>query len=156
MNRFLTLIICAVCTCAVSAQQQTIADHINSTGSAMVFQPSKLNARLMSKMTTAESEDAANNPSEEKTSTVGGFRIQLFSGNNARTAQSQANNRASRVNELFPEYPTYVTFIAPYWRLKVGNFRTYEDATAAMSRLKAALPEFAAEMRLVRDRINIQ
>lgn len=168
MKRLLTLIICAICVCSLRSETvvadstavsavPTIADRINASGVASVFQPAALNARLMPKGSAAQPSDADNAPAEKPASTAtGGYRIQLFSGNNARTAQNQAIGRASIIESQFPEYATYVTFDAPYWRLKVGDFRTYEDASAALARLKSAMPEFAREMRVVRDRIISQ
>lgn len=85
---------------------------------------------------------------------TGGYRIQLFAGNNPRTAKGQAESRAAQVAEQFPEWTGHITFDAPYWRLKVGDFQRYEDATAALSTLKAQFPAFAREMRVVRDRIK--
>lgn len=152
MNRLIILIITAFA--AIGLHAQTIADHINGSGLATIFQPTKLNERLLPKA-VAESTPEVADPEKPSTS-VGGYRIQLFSGNNARTAQGQARSRAAQVDEQFPEYATYVSFDAPYWRLKVGDFRSYEDATSALGRLKAALPEYAKEMRVVRDKITVR
>ncbi len=155
MNRLLTLIICAIVILGLTAQEPaTIADQINASGKATIFQPAKLNARLRTKVATDPVQDTA--ASDKPATSTGGYRIQLFSGNNARTAQNRATGRASLVNEQFPEYDTYITFDAPYWRLKIGDFRSYEDATTALARLKAAFPEYAREMRVVRDKITIR
>lgn len=144
-------------TDSVNVQVTTIADHINASGHARIKQPPLLNARLAAAATAASKEKEEAKAESESTApqTTGGYRIQLFSGNNARTAKNEATKRATQVESLFPEYATYVNYDAPYWRLKVGNFRNYEEASAALSRLKAALPSYAREMRVVRDRINI-
>lgn len=156
MNRLLNTIIClAAIFCCRAENPATIADHINASGIATVFQPAGLNARLMPKA-AAEPATEPGADQEKPAASVGGYRIQLFSGNNARTAKSQATSRATRVDEQFPEYATYVSFDAPYWRLKVGDFRSYEEATAALARLKAAMPEYAREMRVVRDKITVR
>jgi len=158
MNRLLTLITCAFAAICLSAQSsaetKTIADYINASGRASVFHPAKLNARLQPKAEATDPENS--NEDKPASATIGGYRIQLFSGNNARTAKSNATGRASRINDRFPEYATYITFDAPYWRLKVGDFRSYEDASAALARLKAAMPECAREMRIVRDKIVVR
>lgn len=155
MNRLLTLIICAVAILSLHAQEPaTIADQINSSGKAVIFQPAKLNARLQPKASADPTQEVAD--ADKSATSAGGYRIQLFAGNNARTAKNQATGRADLVSEHFPEYATYVTFVAPYWRLKIGDFRSYEDATSALARLKAAFPEYAREMRIVRDKITLQ
>lgn len=157
MNRLLITIICCLLTAPalLADEPATIADHINASGNATIFQPAKLNARLQPKTavteTTAEITDT-----DKPAANAGGYRIQVFSGNNARTAKAQATGRAAKIDEQFPEYATYVSFDAPYWRLKAGDFRTYEEATAALGRLKASFPDFAREMRVVRDKITIR
>lgn len=128
----------------------TIADRIVSSGKARINQPEALNRRLVK---VVKDEPAAAGPSAK--ASVGGYRVLLFSGNNARTAKADAESRAAAVGERFPEHRTYVTYDAPYWRLKVGDFRSYEDAAAALSELKAAFPSFAREMRMVRERIHV-
>lgn len=158
MNRLLTLIACALAAIYFSAQEPadstTIADHINASGRATVVHPAKLNARLIPKAASAAPENTGDD--KPASAAVGGYRIQLYSGNNARTAKNNASGRANRVNDQFPEYVTYITFDAPYWRLRVGDFRSYEDASAALARIKAAMPEYAREMRIVRDKIVVR
>lgn len=158
MNRLLILLITTLSAMAVSAQEPadslapTIADHLTASGKALVVQPAKLNERLRPTAGT----DAQQKPAEATAGrTAGGFRILLFSGNNPRTAKNEATNRSQTVASQFPEYATYVTYDAPYWRLKVGDFRTYDEASSALARLRAAMPSCAREMRVVRERINL-
>lgn len=127
----------------------TIAEHIIASGLAVIEQPEALNEKLRHVASAQESASTG-----EKI-VVGGYRIQMFSGNNARTAKNDADTRAAAVRESFPEYETYVTFDSPYWRLKVGDFQNYDDAAAALSMFKKAFPNIAREMRMVRDRINV-
>ncbi len=49
---------------------------------------------------------------------------------------------------------SYIMFNSPYWRVKVGDFRTRAEAEAAMAELRHAFPSMAAYMRIVRDKIN--
>lgn len=66
-----------------------------------------------------------------------GYRIQLFmeSGNEALT-------RAEEVKEKFKmkynEVPAYVTFGEPYYRVRVGDFRTRLDAEKFLNRINRA------------------
>ncbi len=84
-----------------------------------------------------------------------GYRIQVFSDNNARTAEREAHSKAAAISESFPQWGTYITYDSPYWRLRVGDFQTYEDATDAVMELKNAFPAYRRELRVVRDRIRI-
>lgn len=134
---------------SVATNVPTIADRLVADGAAEIAQPQALNERLRRVVKTSAEAGG------EKVS-VGGYRILVFSGNNAVSAKNEADARAAAVNEHFPEYETYVSYSAPYWRLKVGDFREYEDAAAALSAFKKSFPNIAREMRLVRERINVK
>ncbi len=163
MNRLLSLAIVALAALAAMAAEPvdslrpTIADHINSGSTVKITQPAKLNDRLraVANRGAAAADPKGQANTAEQPRTDGGFRILVFSGNNPRTAKAEAARRQQLLAEQFPEYAAYVTFDAPYWRLKAGDFRKYEDAAAAMSRFKAAMPAYAGEMRVVRERINL-
>lgn len=86
---------------------------------------------------------------------INGFRVQVFSDNNQKTSQQEAKAKEKKINERFPEYETYVVYNSPYWRLKVGDFRTEFDAESAADDIKRAFPEFAREVRIVRDRVSV-
>ena len=85
-----------------------------------------------------------------------GFRIQVFSDNDYRTAKNNALYKEGLIQQAFPELETYVTFTSPFWRLRVGDFRSYEEAGNALIQLKKEFPQMAREMRVVRDKIHIQ
>lgn len=85
-----------------------------------------------------------------------GYRVQVFSDNNVRTARNEARLKQRNIRARFPQYESYVTYNQPYWRLRVGDFRTQEEAAAFMAQLRKAFPAYAREMRVVRDKIRIQ
>ena len=84
-----------------------------------------------------------------------GYRIQAYSDNNSRTAKAAAQKRARDIAMKFPQYRSYITYKAPSWRLRIGDFKTQREAQAALQRIKSVYPNFAREMVIVRDRINI-
>ena len=63
-------------------------------------------------------------------STIDGFRIQIFmeSGNDA---VELANVAMEEFKEKYPEMPIYLVFGQPYYRLRVGDFRTRLEAEKA-------------------------
>lgn len=85
-----------------------------------------------------------------------GYRILVFSDNNARTARNEARERARVISEQLPQYRTYISYESPYWRLKVGDFISSDAAEQAASELKQLFPQYGRELRVVKDRINIQ
>ena len=84
-----------------------------------------------------------------------GFRIQAYTDNNPRTAKAAAQQRARDIAMKFPQYRSYISYKAPSWRLRIGDFKTQQEAKAALNRIKSVYPKFAREMVIVRDRINI-
>lgn len=86
---------------------------------------------------------------------IQGFRTQVFSGNNQRKSKDEAFNKEKEIKELFPELPTYVTYTAPFWKLRVGDFRSHEEAYQALRQLMVAFPAYAKEMYIVKEEVKI-
>ncbi|HBB01094.1 MAG: hypothetical protein A2W86_07690 [Bacteroidetes bacterium GWD2_45_23] len=84
-----------------------------------------------------------------------GYKIQAFSGNNQRTSKNEANYKQSQINSTFPEHETVVLFDSPFWRLRVGNFATREEAQQVMMELRRNFPSFGKEMYIVVDEVKI-
>jgi len=84
-----------------------------------------------------------------------GYRIQAYSDNNYKTAKASAQKRARDIAMKFPQYRSYISYKAPSWRLRIGDFKTRGEAQTALRRIKSVYPKFAREMVIVRDRINI-
>ena len=84
-----------------------------------------------------------------------GYRIQAYSDNNHKTAKANAQKRARDIAMKFPQYRSYISYKAPSWRLRIGDFKTQREAQAALQRIKSVYPKYAREMVIVRDRINV-
>ena len=82
-----------------------------------------------------------------------GYRIQAFTANNAQAAKVNATKRAKAIAMRFPQYRAYITYKAPSWRLRIGDFTSQREAQAAMQRMKRAFPSYA--FTIVRDRISV-
>lgn len=131
------------------SRRASIVEHIEADSAITVIMPEALEHRLIYEAPHATVE------ARHASGKTGGYRIQVFSDNNARTAKAEARTRARNVAARFPQYPTYVVYSSPYWRLRVGNFRTQDDANAAAHELKEAFPRYSREIRVVRDRIIV-
>ena len=70
----------------------------------------------------------------EKDGTIDGYRIQIFmeSGNDA---VELANQTMEEFKTKYPDVPIYLIFGQPYYRLRVGDFRTRLDAEKAFRTL---------------------
>lgn len=89
---------------------------------------------------------------------IAGYRIQVFSdGRNQNTLESRAKARGSAILAKFPKYKgqIYTYSSSPNWFTRVGNFRTTSEASAALTELKKAFPNFASEMRIVKSQIVV-
>lgn len=84
-----------------------------------------------------------------------GFKIQAFSGNNQRTSKNEAYYKQGLLNTSFPEHETVVLFESPFWRLRVGNFQTREDANEVLADMRKMFPAFGKEMYVVVDEVKI-
>jgi len=81
---------------------------------------------------------------------VDGFRVQVFfdSGNNSKRAAQTAREKFM---EGYPEVGAYLTFNSPYYRVRVGDFRTKLEAEGFLFQLATAYPNAFT----VLDRIRI-
>ena len=66
---------------------------------------------------------------------IEGFRIQLYkdSGNDALDA---AHDIMDKFHEDFPDIPAYLGFQEPYYRVRVGDFRTRLEALEQLEKIK--------------------
>lgn len=71
---------------------------------------------------------------------IDGYRIQLImrAGN---SALDEVNQIKTEFEESQPSINTYVTFREPYYRLRVGDFRTRLDAIKFMESIKRSYPQ---------------
>lgn len=142
-----------------------VANSINSdsTATIRVIQPVGLDALTrkaavepISEPAEGESSVRDNIDSDVTATRVAGYRVQVFSDNNQRTAKGEARSKERQLREAFPDFGTYIVYNSPFWRLKVGDFRTQHEAEAAADDIKSRFPAFAREVRVVRDRVNVR
>ncbi len=138
---------------AVAADGVSIVDTINASGVISVQQPESL-ARLVIFSAAADTEHDAETGQQAPTTRTG-YRVQVFDDNNPRTARNNAESAHARMRAGFPHLRSYLTFNSPYWRVKVGDFRTRAEAQAVLEQIKAANPHLGAYLRVVRDKINL-
>ena len=158
---FSVLLILSVATVSAMAD---ILENLNRPGSTVtVEQPQALAERLRASETPSSEEASGEETSEEekeapathrvKGKTVG-YRVQVYADNNQRVANAEARQRERAIGRRFPAMMTYVAYASPYWRLRVGDFRTQAEAEKAATDIRRAFPSYAKEVRVVRDRIN--
>lgn len=138
-----------------SADATSITTAINSSGVITVTHPAQLEQRLIKVSEVSDSVVA--NPIDAKAGKVrkmGGYRVQIYSDNNARTAKNEARSKERAVASQFPDLATYVVYDSPYWRLRVGDCKSRAEADELAAQLRKAFPAYGSEITVVRDRIN--
>ncbi len=118
-------------------------------GTVVLYQDARLEA-LLGKPFEMQS---TTEDGEKQTMKMAGFRVQVYAGNNSRTARNEANAIATKVKEQFPDLAVYTHFINPRWLCRVGDFRSIEEADAVMRKLKDT--GLFKEVSIVRGQINI-
>lgn len=134
----------------------TIVDELLTPGpgkgSVYIDQPAALRNIIGARQPGTETETTADGKSFMK---IQGFRIQVFSGNDQRTSKDEAFRREKEIRELIPGIPTYVTYNAPFWRLRAGDFNSHEEAFPVQRQLMQAFPRYGKEMYIVKEEIRL-
>lgn len=161
--RFSLIVLCIASSAGVlSAQEQadsSIVDYLRRQG-VEISQPEGLDGRVsntesaQSAQSDADKSEGSSGQGKLKSSV--GYRIQVFSDNNPKTAHNAALARKRTIQARFPQWNAYVMYKAPTWRVRVGDFRTQEEAQAALREIKAAIPAYGREASIVRDKINVR
>lgn len=86
---------------------------------------------------------------------VDGFRVQIFSSNRQQTAKEEALSLEKKMTDALST-AVYVTYISPFWKVRLGNFRTYEEANAFKVQLITQFPELQGDTYIVRDKIQVR
>lgn len=78
-----------------------------------------------------------------------GYRIQIFmeSGNEALT---RAEEKKESFKEEYKDLPAYILFVAPYYRVRIGDFRTRLEGEEALQRISRKYPN----AWIIKDVIN--
>lgn len=84
-----------------------------------------------------------------------GYRIQVYSGNNQRVSKEETQNLKTKIEELYPGIETYPIFVAPFWKLHVGNYLTYEEASIMLRELRKSFPQRKNEIFILEDEIRL-
>jgi hypothetical protein len=122
-------------------------------GSVMIIQDDKITEKL-GKPEIKSGLQAQS--SEDHFIKVSGWRIQVFSGNNQRISKNEAFTKETDIKSVFPELSTYVKYNAPFWRLRVGDFQTFQDAQNKLVELRHLFPDFGREMSIVKEKIQVK
>jgi hypothetical protein len=80
---------------------------------------------------------------------VPGFRIQVMN----TPDRNKVYDAKVKVYQEFPDWKPYLLYQAPNYKLRVGDFKTEEEAQAAMQQLSRLFPQ---GMYVIRDLIELK
>jgi hypothetical protein len=115
----------------------------NDSGSVTVIKDPRINLLVKKQAQINEETTRANRRS------MPGFRIQIINTNDRKLAI----DAKTKVYKLYPELKAYIQYQSPYYRLKVGNFKTKEEAEEYHLSLAR---DFANNVFVVRDVIEVR
>ena len=79
------------------------------------------------------------NELNERQSDIDGYRIQIFfdSGNNSK---KKTNDAMQRFMDKYPDVKAYISFKEPYYRVRVGNFRSLIESEGFLKKIQVDYP----------------
>jgi len=79
------------------------------------------------------------------------FRVQVFSSNQ-KTAKNDATYIERQLRDKFPSQNVQVNYTSPFWKVRIGEFATREEASKFVQTLKAAMPSQQSQIYIVADK----
>lgn len=86
---------------------------------------------------------------------VRGYRIQIFSSNRGAEAKTKAFNIRDNVKEKNEDLDIYVTYTSPFWKVRIGNCQTHEEAQKLRNEIIEQFPEYAPETYVVPSTVTV-
>jgi len=71
---------------------------------------------------------------------VQGFRVEIFFSSDLN-ARQKAQNIKSEFLAAYPDYNVYITYASPDFKVRVGNFRTKNEALKVMNEIQGQFPK---------------
>jgi len=136
MFKFLVIFVFGILFFKQPAQAQQL---LPAEGKVEVVQDEKIN-----QLTEQYRAMSLNNPE------IDGYRVQIFfdSGSNSK---NKAANLKSEFETVYPGVKSYLSYKEPYYRVRVGNFRTLTEAVGFQKKIATDFPNSFP----VKDKIDL-
>jgi len=156
MNKFILFLLFTIGTCSVEIQAQvkqaTIIDDLETFVSGEGIIQISSDPKITDLIGSVSSETGVSETDYVK---ANGFRIQVFMSNNPKTARKEMTDKGSLIKETFPDAAVYPEYVAPNWKLLIGDFITKEEADVFMQQMKKSIPGLGKEMYIIPGKVNI-
>lgn len=172
MKKTVYILFCLLSVCLyTNAQSVFIIDDLNTTkagqGKVVIYQDEAIKNMVGRPIAshnvasaTASNDLQLSSTKEADTSAktyirARGYRIQVYSGNDQRRSKNEAQARRNEILSAYPNMDVSISYNSPVWKVKAGNFKTQEQAAAALNEMKSEFPAFGREMHVISDVVNI-
>jgi len=85
---------------------------------------------------------------------IDGYRVQIYSSNQQQTAKTEALDLEERLRDKVSQ-TVYVQYLPPFWKVRLGDFRTYEEAKEYKKEFVQMFPDLMGDTYIVRDKIQV-
>ena len=85
---------------------------------------------------------------------VDGYRVQVYSSNQQQMAKAEALNLEAKLKDKIST-TIYVLYLTPFWKVRLGDFRTYDEAREYKKQFVQQYPEMTGDTYIVRDKIQV-
>lgn len=151
------------------AQDKTIIEDLNSSkvgqGTVVIYQDEAIQnlvgkqfANPVSSINLTEQLSTTGEKKEgvpRKMVTAKGYKIRVFSGNEQRRSRNEANSRKSTIQSAYPNMEVSISYAAPVWEVRAGNFATKEQAATALNEMKTRFPGYSTEFKVIESVVKI-
>ena len=86
---------------------------------------------------------------------IDGYRVQIFSSNKQQTAKAAALEMEEQMKDQINQ-TMYVQYHSPFWKVRIGDFRTYDEAKEYKKTLVQQFPDLQGNTYIVRDKILVK
>jgi hypothetical protein len=86
---------------------------------------------------------------------IDGYRVQVYSSNQQQTAKSEALDLEEKLLKDKINQTIYVQYLPPFWKVRLGDFRTYDEAREYKKLFVQQYPEMMGDTYIVRDKIQV-
>ena len=85
---------------------------------------------------------------------IDGYRVQVYSSNQQQSAKAEALDLEEKL-KLKVNMTIYVQYLPPFWKLRIGDFRTYDEAKEYKKTFVQIFPDLTGDTYIVRDKIKV-
>jgi len=85
---------------------------------------------------------------------IDGYRVQIYSSNQQQTAKAEALDLETRLKDKIGQ-TVYVQYLPPFWKVRLGDFRTYDEAKEYKKLFVSQYPQLMGDTYIVRDKIQV-